>query len=102
MKELIESRQKLFRETFELENEGCSECGGFELIDKTQVRYPKGKYHCEYDLSKIESFHSETTRLMVEEFKRILEAERLTWAKESIGAKAVESVQKALLQSLTE
>jgi hypothetical protein len=45
-----------FDEQFELESEGCSECGGFELIDKTEVRYPRGTYHCEFDLEKIKDF----------------------------------------------
>jgi len=49
---------KEFDERFELESEGCSECGGFELIDKTIERYPNGSYHCEYDLVKIKSFIS--------------------------------------------
>jgi hypothetical protein len=42
-----------FNKRFELESEGCSECGGFELVDLNETRYPKGKYHCEYDLDKI-------------------------------------------------
>jgi len=45
-----------FDEKFELESEGCFECGGFELIDKTMEKYPKGTYHCEYDLDKIKLF----------------------------------------------
>jgi hypothetical protein len=36
-----------FRDKFEYEDKGCSECGGSELIDKTEVRYPKGEYYCE-------------------------------------------------------
>lgn len=48
--------EERFDGTFELTSEGCSECGGFELIDKREIPYPKGKYHCEYDLDKIKSF----------------------------------------------
>lgn len=47
---------KDFDEIFELESQGCLECGGFELIDKREIRYPKGEYHCEYDLEKIKAF----------------------------------------------
>lgn len=47
---------KRFDDRFELESQGCSECGGYELIDKTEKRYPKGKYYCEQDLEKIKSF----------------------------------------------
>lgn len=47
-----------FNNTFELESQGCSECGGTELIDKREIRFPKGKYYCEWDLKKIESFLS--------------------------------------------
>lgn len=51
-----EGWEKSFDDKFELESEGCSECGGFELIDKTMERYPRGKYYCEYDLEKIKDF----------------------------------------------
>lgn len=49
----IEELVEEFRGRFELENQGCSECGGFELVDMEETRYPKGEYHCEYDLEKV-------------------------------------------------
>jgi hypothetical protein len=51
-----EDWEKEFDDRFELESQGCSECGGFELVDRREERYPKGKYHCEYDLEKIKDF----------------------------------------------
>ena len=53
-KEILEE----FDEKFELEFNGCSECSGCELIDKTETPYPEGKYHCEWDLSKVKDFIS--------------------------------------------
>ena len=52
----IQDILKTFDEKFELEQPSCSECSGTELIDKTEVRYPKGSYHNEWDLDKIKSF----------------------------------------------
>lgn len=64
---------KRFDDRFELESQGCSECGGYELIDKTEKRYPKGKYYCEYDLEKIKSFiQSEIDLAVAEDRKRIV------------------------------
>lgn len=51
-----------FDEKFELESQGCSECGGFELIDKTEIRYPESEYHCEFDLDKVKSFISKVEK----------------------------------------
>jgi len=61
-----------FDERFELEAQGCSECGGFELIDKKEEQFPKGKYHCEYDLEKIKSFLStKIAQAIAEERERV-------------------------------
>lgn len=70
---------KMFDERFELEIVGCSECGGTELIDKTQLRYPKGSYHCEWGLEKIKSF---ITSLRKSDREAIL-GEVLEWAVEN-------------------
>jgi len=51
-----QTMEERFAERFELESHGCSECGGFELIDKKEVRYPHGEYHCEYDFDKVLDF----------------------------------------------
>ncbi len=62
-KEILEE----FDEKFELESQGCSECGGDHLIDKTETRYPKGGYHKEYDLDKFKSFLQEVVKRVREE-----------------------------------
>lgn len=56
IEQLKEETAREFDEKFEYESEGCSECGGFQLIDLKEVRFPKGKYYCEYDLEKVKSF----------------------------------------------
>jgi len=61
-----EEIEREFNEKFELEYTGCSECGGSELIDKTEVRYPKGEYHCEYDLDKVKHFISKNRQADVD------------------------------------
>ncbi len=73
----LEDVIKKFDEKFELEPEGCSECGGFELIDKTEIKYPKGKYHCEYDLEKVKNFLISTIiSIYKEELKEIERMEK--------------------------
>lgn len=62
--------QERFDERFELEFDGCSECGGGNLIDKTQIRFPKGEYHQEWDLQTIKSFIKE---LLQDRDREILE-----------------------------
>jgi len=57
LQELIKKQRKEFNNRFELEAQGCSECGGFELIDKTKIRFPKGKYYCEFDLEAVFEWH---------------------------------------------
>lgn len=66
-----------FEEKFELERQGCSECGGFELVDKTEIRYPQGKYHCEYDLDKVISFIEKTLLAQVEEIEDMVEGRKV-------------------------
>lgn len=55
--QLIKEQRKEFNNKFELEAQGCSECGGFELIDKTKIKFPKGQYHCEFDLEAVFEWH---------------------------------------------
>jgi len=60
-----------FDKIFELESQGCSECGGTELIDKREIRFPKGKYHCEWDLDKIKDFiRKERERVSSKSYQR--------------------------------
>lgn len=63
--EIKQKAREMFDEKFELESQGCSECGGFELIDKTEIRFPRGEYHCEYDLDKIKSFMDQIIDLAI-------------------------------------
>jgi hypothetical protein len=70
LKTILEKEQEVFDEKFELEMTGCSECAGSELIDKTQIKYPEGKYHCEYDLEKIKLFLSQSNKRVVEATKK--------------------------------
>jgi hypothetical protein len=98
MKELIESRQKLFREK-------CTQSyakGGFLTTDLV------GDWAL--DASPIESFHSETANLMVEEFKRIINEMIQKEDKDSFGYDVQTQLNisvrinafRDLLQSLTE
>jgi len=64
--------EKEFDKSFEYESEGCSECSGYSLIDKTQTPYPHGTYHQEYDLQKIKAFiHHQLQKAREEERERI-------------------------------
>lgn len=65
--DIKQKAREMFDEKFELESQGCSECGGFELIDKTEIRFPRGKYYCEYDLDKIKSFIDQIIDLAIAE-----------------------------------
>ena len=66
-----------FDKRFELEAQGCSECGGFELIDKKEEQFPKGKYHCEYDLEKIKAFLiTSIKQALAEEREKLVEVIR--------------------------
>lgn len=71
--EFEKEEEKEFDKRFKLESQGCSECGGFELIDNEEVRYPKGKYHCEYDLDKIKLFNRQHRRQLVRKVVEILD-----------------------------
>lgn len=73
--------EERFDKKFELEEQGCSECGGFELVDHNELRYPKGKYHCEYDLDKIKLFIStELQKVKEETIKEVIEEiEKQDW-----------------------
>lgn len=79
LKQLIQERERLFKEKFELESEGCSECGGFELIDTTKVRYPRGDYHCEYDLNGVRQFNQETIKLILEKVVEEIESKKVLY-----------------------
>lgn len=59
--------EERFDARFELESEGCSECSGYNLIDKKEISYPIGKYFCEYNLNKIKSFIQQEIELAKKE-----------------------------------
>lgn len=79
MKHLLENEAEIYKlpkeiedrfdNRFTLESQGCSECGGFELIDNSEIRFPKGTYYCEYDLEKIKSF---IAQILQEEKERLV------------------------------
>ena len=77
--------EKEFDERFELLFEGCSECGGCELVDNLETRYPIGKYHCEYDLEKIKNFIKSVEASAYERGKA--EAEEARWWEPCSGCK---------------
>jgi len=60
-----------FDKRFELQQQGCMECGGDYLVD---LNIPKGNgYFCEYDLSKIKDF---IESLLAEQKKELMKEER--------------------------
>jgi hypothetical protein len=75
-------REREFDKRFELESQGCSECGGFELIDKQEIRFPKGKYYCEFDLEKIKRWHSSSIKEILEGIVEIERAEQANFGED--------------------
>lgn len=90
------SWEEEFDKIFELEAQGCSECGGYELVDNRETRYPKGKYHCEYNLEKIKGFIS---RIASSEYKRGVE-DRKKEIIELIKVRALDCPMRSLIINL--
>ena len=103
MKELIKQKDTIREEFEELTKEpiGRDEAGNEYSIwdvvynhDKDQTEV--GVMITDWWLQKLEEAYQQGAKDKVEEVDNILKKELSTWAKESIGAKAVESVQRAI------
>lgn len=73
-----------------------------EDVEKYKCRSDDcNEYHFPSNPDFIEVYLSQQRKEIVEDVEKTVQKELETWARESIGAKAVESVQKALADIIT-
>lgn len=77
----------------------------FYNIVNSELAYEELKYGEDTDVQELRDFIqselSQQRKEIVEDVEKTVQKELETWARESIGAKAVESVQKALADIIT-
>lgn len=99
-KKVIPMNQPTWRE--ELKTEYLQdECEQKEDSEGYAVYENDGELVSNWWLDKLEQKLSQQRKEIVEDVEKTVQKELETWARESIGAKAVESVQKALADIIT-
>lgn len=70
-------------------------------IDENCIERSEHEYHRDVVKERIMHLLSQQRKEIIEDVEKTVQKELETWARESIGAKAVESVQKALADIIT-